>query len=456
VTFVDTPGHEAFSQMRSRGARVTDIAVLVVAVDDGVQPQTKEAISFLKKAKVPTIVAINKIDLEGHDKAKIKRELSNEGVQAEDLGGDVMFVEVSAKKNIGLDKLMETILLVAEMQELKTEKPKEGVAEAVVLESTTDKSQGPISLCIVKSGEIHVGNYVGWEDKCATVRSMKNETFCNQEVARISDPIWISGFRTEIPVGVKLVFFPNLSDIKSTSKLSKKESEKSEDLSEALDEDILSQLLEAKTDNDEAIKLNIVIKSESQGTLEVALKELEKVSNEEVVIKVLYSGTGEITENDILKAKNAKGIVIGFKSKISSKNQKIAKQEKVLVRNYEIIYELIDEVADVVESMIEPEEVEVIIARAKVLKTFELSNGSMIAGCKITKGTILKGYRCYIERSSDKENPRIGEGKIVSIRHKKDEVKEAHKDSECGILIEPQIDLNPDDEIVCFKVEKSQ
>ncbi|MBU0975358.1 MAG: translation initiation factor IF-2 [Patescibacteria group bacterium] len=456
ITFIDTPGHEAFSEMRSRGANVTDIVVLVVAVDDGVKPQTKEAISFAKESKVPIIVAINKVDLKGHDLAKIKRELSTAGVQAEDLGGNVMFVKVSAKKKTGLDQLIETILLVAEMQELKMQKPKEGIAEAVVLESTTDKSQGPISLCLVKSGEISIGNYVGWEDKCATIRALKNETFCSQEKAQVSDPVWISGFQKEIPIGVKLVFYPNQSDVKAIKNEASETPDEEKELSEVLDEDILSQLLEAKTDEDDIIELNIVIKSESQGTLEVALKELQKVSSDDVAIKILHSGTGEITEDDILKAKNAKGIVIGFKSKIASKNQKIAKQEKVLVRNYEIIYELIDEVADVLESMKEPVEIEVEIARAKVLKTFELSNGSMIAGCKVLKGTILKGYRCYAERLSDKEKARVGEGKITSIRHNKDEVKETHKGSECGILLEPQIDLEKDDEIVCFKIEKSQ
>lgn len=453
ITFIDTPGHEAFSQMRSRGANVTDIAVLVVAVDDSVQPQTKEAIEFAKKAKVPIIVALNKIDIKGVDKAKVKRELANEDVQVEELGGDVLCIETSAKKGTGLDDLMEAILLVAEMNEIKVRKPKKGKAEIIVLESTTDKSQGPIIFCLVKAGEIQSDDFTVLEDEITKIRSLKTEDFCNTKKATDSMPIWISGFSKEVQIGETLYCYSSQDDIKASKKVEEKEEKEEKKDEKEFDEEALSQLLKAASD-DEKKELGIILKSETQGTLEVALNEIAKLSSDEVEINIIDSNTGEITEDDIIKAKTAKGIVIGFKSKVSKKNEKIARIEKVLVRNYEIIYEMLEEIAEVVASMKEPEEVEVEVARAKIKKVFELSDGSKVAGCKVLSGTIVKGYQCYVERPSLKKDKEIGRAKITSLKYQKDEVREASKGTECGIFLEPQIDIEKDDEVVCFKIEK--
>jgi translation initiation factor IF-2 len=462
ITFVDTPGHEAFSEMRSRGAKVTDIAVLVVACDDGVQPQTKEAIAFAKEEKVPIVVALNKIDIKGTDKAKVKRDLATEGVQVEELGGDVIIVETSAKKKRGISDLLDAILLTAEMHQIKKNKLKEGIGEAIVLESTLDKSLGAISLCLMKAGEVSVGDWVGWEDKCGRIRAIKDEFFNDLSQAFESDPCWFIGFNTLIPIGVKLTFFKNKQEAKSLDQVEEVEEEEptieeteDDEEEETLDEEVLSQLLEARQDED-IPQLNVIVKAESQGTLEVVKSELEKLSNKETKVNIIEAGTGDITNDDIIKAKEAHGIVLGFRSNLNKNNAKIAQQERVLVRNYQIIYELLDEVEDVMESFKEPEEVEVEVARAQVKKVFELSDGSKVAGCKVIKGTILKGYQCYVERPSvaKEDEKRIGDGKITSLKHGKEEVHEAPKGTECGIFIEPQVDVEKDDEIVCYKIEK--
>lgn len=458
ITFIDTPGHKAFTKMRSRGATVTDIVVLVVAADDGVQPQTKEAIKFTKKAKAPIIVALNKIDKKGINKAKVKRQLSQNGVQIEKLGGDVMCVETSAKEKKGLDELLESILLVGELSQLKKMKSPRGHAFAVVLESSVDKSLGPISLCLIKGGSVAVGDYVSWNSSCTRIRSIKGDNFCNLDQADESEAVWLVGFNTLIPVGVTLYMSEDLREEKKIiapkkKKVIKKEDQITDEQEEEMDQETLSELLSIKKQDTAKPQLSIILKSESQGTLEVAINELEKLSTDEVDLKLIDSSIGEITEDDIQKAKDVNGIVIGFKSKIGNKTEKISRQEKILVKNYDIIYQLLEEASEVIASLKKPELKEVEVARAIVKKVFELSDKSKIAGCKVSKGTIVKGYKCYAQRPSQKDE-RVGEGKIVSLKHRKEEVREAQKGTECGILIEPQIDIEKDDEIICFKKEK--
>jgi len=453
ITFIDTPGHKAFSQMRSRGAHVTDIVVLVVAADDGVQPQTIEAIKFAKEAKVPIIVALNKIDLPDIDKSKILRELADQKVQVEKLGGEVIYVETSAKKNKGLDDLLEAVLLTAEINSLKERKPKKGIAEAVVLESTKDNFLGSINFCLIKSGSINIDAVYSFEDQHKKIRAIKDENFCNVKEAKTSDPVWIAGFEKEIPVGSTIFFYNDPKDIK-VKKVKPQESieeKPSEDIE--LDEEILSQLIESQS-REEKSELNIILKSESQGTLEVAQKEIQKLGNDETSINIIEKGTGDISEDDIIKAKNSHGIVIGFKSYLPKKNERISRIEKVLVKNYEIIYELLEEIAEVIDSMKEPVMTKVEVARAKIKKVFTLSDGSRVAGCTVIKGTVLKGYQCFIERPGKNKNKVLGEAKIISLKCRKEEVREAGKGTECGILLNENIEFEKDDEIVCFKLEK--
>lgn len=458
ITFIDTPGHEAFSQMRSRGASVTDIVVLVVAANDGVQPQTVEAVEFAKESEVPIIVALNKMDLESIDKAKIKRELANIGVQAEDLGGDTIFVETSAEKKEGINELLETILLISEMNQIKEEELKDGKAKATVLESTIDKSIGTVSLCLVNAGEIKVDDYILVGENVNKVRAIQNEFKQLQDKAVVSDAVWVSGISEELPIGEVIYFYDNPDDLKESLRKYKESQNESETKKEEteLTSELLSDLLSSRNEGTDYPELNIILKSQNQGTLEVVMEEMEKINIKGVGMNIISADCGDINEDDILKAKDVNGIVIGFKSSINKKTKKIAKLEKVLVQNYEIIYNLLDELEEVLESFIEPEEEEVEVARALVKKIFTLSDGKKVAGCMVEKGTVVKGYTAFVMRKENGNNLRVGDGKIVSLKHGKEEVHEAIKGAECGIMLEPQVDIEKKDIIVCFKIQKSK
>lgn len=455
ITFIDTPGHEAFSSMRSRGARVTDIVLLVVAVDDGVQPQTKESINFAKEHNVPIIVAFNKIDLPGKDSTKLKKELSNAGVQLEEYGGDVMAVEVSALKGTGINELLDTILLVAEMSELKSDAPQNVKARLFVLESTLDKTRGPVALCIVKAGTVETGDYVVSAANSVKIRSLLDSEQKLLTKAMQSDPIWIIGLDEVHKAGTYLDIVA--SDKEAEALLKKYAQSQSqttaiiaEEGGEVSDLDLLASLLNTDQKEEEIKYINIILKTDMDGTLEAVKDQLLSLNDESVQVKIIREGTGNITEDDVLTAKDVKGIVIGFQVLVDAHVQSVAKKERVLVRTYDIIYTLIDEIADVMDGMLEPTEEEVEIARATVKKAFQLSNGQYIAGSVVDKGTFIKGVRVYVERAGE----RVHQGKITSLRVLKDEVKEVKKGSECGILIEPNATILEDDQIVSFKIEK--
>ena len=457
ITFIDTPGHEAFSEMRARGARVTDIVMLVVAADDGVQPQTKESIKFALEEKVPVIVAINKVDLPGKNIAKLKQQLSSENLLLEEFGGDVMAVEVSAVKKTGLDELLESILLLAEISELEKAKVKNGSGSGFVLESHSDKHLGSVALILAKSGEVKKGYTAVYEGGYSKIRGILNESQEKQEVGEEGDPIWLIGIDEVLKTGDTVKFFEEEKDAKEFLKELEKGTEslleeEEEDI-EATEEDDLALLAEffGAAQKEEATEyLNIVLRTDTQGTLEVVTKELEDMSDDEVKVKILDAATGELTEQDIKTAQAAKGIVIGFQVETPKKVQELARKERVLVRTYEVIYELIDEVGEVLDSLGQPIEEEIEVARARVKKAFQLSNGQYVAGCEVKKGTVLKGYKAYIERDGE----RSGDGKITSLKKLKNEVKEVKKGEECGILIEPNLEILEGDEIVCYKVEK--
>lgn len=441
VTFIDTPGHEAFTAMRARGASVTDIVLLVIAADDGIQPQTRESIKYAKEGKIPMVVAINKTDLPGVDPMKIERELLKENIQTEDLGGDVLTVKTSAKEKKGIDEVMDAIFLTAEIAELKPIEPKDGEAEGIVLESALKKSLGPISLVLVKSGQVKNRDYVAWEGSSSRIRGMKNEFFKDIEEGNQSDPIWILGLDSVLDTGVKLKFYEMPVTKTELKNIENEEVVEEEEIS-------LASLL--GNTNDDVKKLNVILKADVKGTLEVVQDELNKLSDDEVKVSVIEGSTGEITEKDITKAKDSRGIVIGFRVGMDDETKKIAKREKVIVMTYEIIYELIQDVESALSGMLEPTEEEVEISRARVKKVFKLTDGSIVGGCIVEKGLVLKGYKVYVLRG----DKRIGDSKIKSLRHGKEEIKEATIKTECGILLDPQIELEAKDIIVCFKVEK--
>lgn len=464
ITFIDTPGHEAFSAMRSRGAQVTDFVLLVVAADDGVQAQTKESIKFAKSSGTPIIVAINKVDAPGADIAKIKRELSSFDILVEEYGGDVMSFPVSGLKNEGVTELIEGIELYAEVHGLKDYELEANLAgEGFVMESATDKRLGSVALCILKAGKLSGRTFGVYGNEYFKVRTFLDQHQKPVTDVEAGDPFWVTGLTSAADTGAVLRF---VSDEKLAAKLAADyeapvEAEQAT-TSEDAGDDMLAFLLgqrEAIREGNEQKVLNVVVKASTQGTLEAVTHELQKLTDDEKTIRIISSATGEVTEADIRRAASAKGIVISFQSRIDPKLERIARQEKVIVRNYEIIYEMIDELTGALEGLIEPEEVEVEVARARVKKVFTLSDGSIVAGCQVIKGTLLKGYTVYVERPRESTPDAIAEiarGKIRVLKQQKDDIREATKGQECGILIEPQPEgIQEDDEIVAYKVEKS-
>ncbi|GIW58859.1 MAG: hypothetical protein KatS3mg086_144 [Candidatus Dojkabacteria bacterium] len=453
ITFIDTPGHEAFSAMRKRGVLVTDFVLLMVAADDGVQPQTKESIKFAQENNVPIIVAINKIDIEGVNTQKIKSELASYGVQVEDLGGDVLCFEISAKNKTGLDELLEGIQLLAEINELKPSTLDEGIlAKAFVLESIFDKHLGNIGICIIKGGSIEHRLFGVSSSGYFKIRSILNEDFKPIKSASESQPTWITGLKQPLNTGEMLYFVQNENEAKSLFEQlkNKEEEEKAQEIDP---ESIFAQMLLQREEEKQGINqksLKIILKAQTQGALEAILKQIEKLETEEAKIEVLYSATGNITEDDVFRAKTAKAIIVSFQLSPDNKTLQIAKREKVLIRNYEIIYEMIDELTEALDALADNFEEEIELARAIVKKVFILSNGSIVAGCEVKSGTFVKGYKVWVERGDEE----VGRGKIVSLKQGKNEIREVKKGLECGIIIDPQIEIEEGDEIVAYRVEK--
>jgi len=430
---------------------------LVVAADDGVQPQTKESIKFALEEKVPVIVAINKVDLPNKNIAKLKTQLATEGLLLEDQGGDVITTEVSARKKTGLDELLENILVLSEVMELKKTKIKSGIAEGFILESTLDKHLGPVSLVLVKAGKISRGSVLVHENGYGKVRDVLDEHQQKMDEAEEGDPVWVIGLKEVLATGEVVKFVNDAKEAKEfLKKLKSGEAELVEEVreeEEAGDENDLSMLAAMLSDaqkEEDIHYLNLVLKADTQGTLEAVIAQIKELEDDEVKVKILDSSTGDVTEQDVKTALNAHGIVISFQVEIPKKVQELARKERVLVRKYEIIYELIDEVSDVMDSLGEPLTEEIEVARAKVKKVFQLTNGQFVAGSEVIKGKVLKGYRVFVERGGE----RLADAKITSLKKGKSDVKEVNKGVECGILLEPNLETEEGDEIVCLNVEK--
>jgi len=457
ITFIDTPGHEAFSNMRERGAKVTDFVLLIVAADDGVQPQTKESIQFAKKDNVPIIVAINKIDIKGVNLQKIKSELASHGVVIEEYGGDTLCFEISAREKTGLKELLEGIQLLTEISQLKHNEVKyNAIGEAFVLESSQDKKMGNVALAILKAGNLDERYFAVTAKHIFKVRAYLDHNQKNINSVDESQPFWILGLRETLNAGKEIYFAKDEVDAKRIQNELKAQIEKDEEeAQEELDpESLFAQMLIKREEMRQGLaqkELNVVVKSATEGTLEAILNKLQELSTDDAKVKILFSGIGHVTEDDITRAKLAKAIILTFQLPTPAKTESKAKQEKVLLRNYEVIYEMFDEVADVLESLNLPQEEEVEVARAKVKQVFTLSNGDIVAGCDVIKGNIIKGYRVWVERQGEE----YARGKIVSLKVRKDEVKEVKKGQECGIIIDPKVsEIHEGDEIVAYKIEK--
>lgn len=431
ITFIDTPGHEAFTQMRARGGQVCDIVILVVAANDGVKSQTRESIAHAKTAKVPIIVAINKIDLSSADPDKVKEQLVEEGVVVEDFGGDAVCVEISATKKKGLDTLLEMILLVAEMQELKS-KPTAPL-KGVVIESSLDAKKGPLATILVKEGTLKTGQEIVAGIVGGKVKLMTNDRGKKVAAAGPGMPVEVLGFKDILRVGDEVA-----------DKSAQKEKQKGEEEEKVVK---LSEFYQ-KSEDSKVRVLNLVLKSDTQGTLEAIQNSLLKLETEEFQIRIIHAATGDITESDILLASVAKGIIIGFNIGISRDTEYLALCSKVEVRCYNLIFELIEDVAKALKGLLEEKE-ETCKGRAEVLKLFPLPSGDIVLGAAVTGGKLKVGCRVEILRESEParsaestasaggEQP-VYKGAIKNLKHGKDVINEAKCDTECGILLKPQ------------------
>ncbi len=427
ITFIDTPGHAAFEKMRSRGAKVADVAVLVVAIDDGIMPQTVEAIKHILGAKVPMIVAVNKIDLPGIDKniqlQRIKKQLSDNGVLVEEYGGDVPIIPLSAKTGEGVEKLLEMILLVAEMNELKGDPSLP--AQGVVIESNLDKFKGPIATLLVRNGTLKKGQLVLIGGVKGKVRALNDFTGKTLDEAGPSTPVEVVGLEGVPAVGATL----------------------GQEAIEQAKQEVASLIDRLRAQNeDKALKL--IVKADKQGSLEAVEDGLEKFNSEKKVVEIVSSGTGYITEGDIKLASGTKAIVVGFNVKSAPNVFKIAENEKVLIRNYTIIYELLDEMEEVIEGMIKPGVVEEVLGKANIIAEFPHGKDQKIAGCRVIEGFITKNNKIRIFR----EDSLIGEGKLSSLKKVKEEVQRVEKGQDCGMVFEENIDFQIGDTVESYRV----
>lgn len=445
IVFLDTPGHEAFTAMRSRGAQVTDIAILVVAADDGVMPQTIEAINHAKAANVPIIVAINKMDKGGANPDRVKQELTEYGLISEDWGGDTICVPVSAKAREGIDTLLEMILLVAEMQELKANPNR--MSKGTIIEAELDKGRGPVATVLVQNGTLRVGDSIVAGAAYGKVRAMLDDKGRKIKAALPSIPVEVLGL-SEVPNAGDPFYC--VHDEKTARQIAdiRKNKERAEhylNTAKVSLEDLFNQIKEGTVKD-----LNIIIKADVQGSVEALKQSLEKLTNDEVRVKVIHGGVGAITETDVTLASASNAIVIGFNVRPDSMARQAAEKEKVEIKTYRVIYDAVDDINSAMKGMLDPEYKEVITAKLVVRATFKVSNVGTIAGSYVEEGKINRNNDVRIIR----DGIVVFEGKIGTLKRFKDDVKEVSAGYECGITIEKFNDIKEGDIIEGYTMEE--
>ena len=445
ITFLDTPGHEAFTSMRARGAQITDIAILVVAADDGVMPQTIEAINHAKAAEIPIIVAVNKIDLPGANVDKIKQELMEYELVPEEWGGDTIYVPISAKKHINIENLLEMVLLVADMKELKANPRKQ--AKGTVIEARLDKAKGPIASILVQRGTLDVGDTIVVGTSIGRIRAMRNDKGQKIKKAGPSTPIEIMGL-TNVPEAGDT--FYEVKDEKMAKHLI--ERRKRQEREKAIAEQskvTLSNLFE-KMESENLKGLDIIVKADVQGTAQALKQSLEKLSNEEVKVRVIHSAVGAVTESDVQLAKAAKAIIIAFNVRPVVTAKDMAERDGVEIKQYSVIYNAIEDVEAAMKGMLAPVYEEKVIGNVEVRQTFKVSSVGTIAGAYVLDGRVERNAGVRVVR----ENVVIHEGKLASLKRFKDDVKEVTKGFECGIQIEKYNDIKEGDIIEVYVMEE--
>ncbi len=449
ITFIDTPGHAAFTAMRARGAKVTDIVVLVVAADDGVMPQTVEAINHAKAAKVPMIVAINKIDKPDARPERVRTELLQHEVQVESLGGDVVDVEVSAKNKTNLDKLLEMIALQAELLDLKTNAARP--AEGTVIEAKLDRGRGPVATVLVQRGTLRVGDIVVAGAEMGRVRALISDQGDTVEEAGPSVPVEVLGFNGPPEAGDRLAVVEN--EARARQITSYRAHQKRENAAASISgmrgslEQMMSQL---KTSGRKEFPL--IIKADVQGSLEAILGSLEKLGTEEVAARILHAGVGGISESDVTLAEGFNAAIIGFSVRANKEAAAAAKRNGIEIRYYNIIYDLVDDVKKAMSGLLAPTLRETMLGNAQILEVFNISKVGKVAGCRVTDGSVERGANVRLIR----DNVVVHEGKLSTLKRFKDEVKEVQSGQECGMAFENYGDMRVGDVIECYRVETIQ
>ena len=442
ITFIDTPGHEAFTDMRARGAQVTDIAILVVAADDGVMPQTVEAISHAKVAKVPIIVAVNKIDKPEANPMKVKQELMEHGIVSVEWGGDVEFVEVSAKKKINLDGLLDTILITSEILELKGNVKKR--AKGVVLESRLDPKMGPIADILVQEGTLKIGDVIVAGEVQGKVKALLNDKGERVNTAIVSQPVEVIGFNNVPDAGDTMYVIQNEQHAKRIVEEVRKERKIQETTKKTISLESLSDQLK----HEDLKELNLILRADSKGSVDALRDSLLKLSNDEVAVNIIQAASGAITESDIKLAEAAGAIIIGFNVRPTTKALKEAETNKVEIRTSGIIYHIIEDIEKALAGMLDPEFKEEYQGRIEIKKVFKVSKVGNVAGCVVIDGKVKSDSNIRILR----DNVVIYEGKLASLKRFKDDAKEVVAGQECGLGVENFNDIKEGDVVEAFEM----
>ncbi|MFO7807275.1 MAG: translation initiation factor IF-2 [Candidatus Moraniibacteriota bacterium] len=444
ITFIDTPGHEAFQGMRERGATIADIAILVVAADDGVKPQTKEVIEFLLEKEIPTLVAINKIDKPEAKPARVKQELAEYGIYLEGFGGEVPYVEISAKQNTGLDELLESVLFLAEYYDFRANYSRNALG--VILESHKDPHKGPITTALIKTGTLKVGQDMIIGNVVGRARKLEDYSGKNIDSAPPSTPVTILGLPKAPQSNDTLQVEENQEKLKKFSKeIDRKTSKLSSGAGEMESGDLIKTI-----DNTKKNKISIILKADVRGTLEAIEQIINSIDSQDINVEFVNKGVGAITETDVKMAQTGGAIIYGFNTNPTPVASRMKEDAGVEIKTFNVIYELIEDIKEEMSDLLEPEIKRTDLGKLKVLAVFKSNKNSMVVGGRVTSGKIVKGEQLEVVR----EKEVIGKGKMTQLQHNKEDVSEVKEGLECGVSFEGKTKIQQDDILVCFKEEE--
>ncbi|MDZ4230488.1 MAG: translation initiation factor IF-2 [Dehalococcoidales bacterium] len=444
ITFLDTPGHEAFTAMRAHGAQITDIAILVVAADDGVMPQTLEAINHARAAGVPIVVAINKIDKADANPELVKQQLNEAGLLIEEWGGDTICVPISARENLGVPELLENLLIVAEMEELNADPARP--AEGVVIEAKMDKTKGPLATVLIQNGTLRPGNTVVVGNTWGRVKAMFNDLGKQVRKAEPSTPVEILGLNSVPQEGDTMTAVAGERQAKAL--LEKRQTEMQAGAVSSRSVTLGNLFEQVKTG--QVKELNIILKTDVQGSIEPIVTSLEQLSTDEVKVRIIHSSTGNVTESDVMLAIASKGLIIGFNADSEPGARRLAALESVSIRNYDVIYNLLNDIAKALKGMLQPTKVEVIDGRAEVRAVFTAGKREKAAGVYVTEGKVIRGVSVRVRRGTGV----VHESTVISLKRFKDDVREVATGYECGVGVKDFNDFEVGDILEFFRIEE--